>query len=167
MTQSHPQAHAPTEGVSAAPLAHPYRLGPSGDVVASEGAMAALKKARPWALVCAIGMFVYAAVGGTMGTVWLVVAIRRAGDASFPLAKFVVMIPPNLVGAPLALVGGLLAVQYHAAAGRAFYGRNSDELARALVVQGRIWRWAAVTVAALFAMPFIILGVGVLTRAWR
>jgi hypothetical protein len=89
-------------------------------------------------------------------------ADKTAGDPGFPLE-----IPPKLIGAPLALVGGILAVRYHAAAGRANAWRNSQDLDRALVAVGLIWRWAAVTVVALFALPLIILGIGVMTGAWR
>ena len=43
-----------------------YREAPIGEVVASEAALLALKKTRPWALLCAIAMFVYALLGGGM-----------------------------------------------------------------------------------------------------
>ena len=145
----------------------PYPEAPTRDVVASDAAMTSLAKSRPWALGCAIGMFIYALAGGIMGTVWLVVTIRRFGDPTFELAKFIPLIVPNLLGAPLALIGGILALRYHAAAGRANAWRNSQDLERALSTQGLIWRWAAVTLLALFAMPLIILWTGVMTGAWR
>jgi hypothetical protein len=167
MTQTHTltQALPVTPAEPSTPLLYPEA--PTRDVVASDAALCSLAKSRPWALGCAIGMFIYALAGGIMGLVWLVVTIKRFADPSFPLAKFIVLIPPNLIGAPLALVGGILAVRYHAAAGRANAWRNSQDFDRALVAVGLIWRWAAVTVVALFALPLIILGIGVITGAWR
>jgi hypothetical protein len=160
MTQTHP--------ASDEPLSLTYREAPKGDVVASEAALRALAKTRPWALFCATGMFVYALFGGGSATVWLVVWIARAGELADSFERFVVIVVPiNLVGAPLALLGGILALRYHAAAGRAYSGRNSEDLDRALIAQTRIWRWAGVTVLALFALPLIIACVGWLTGVWR
>ncbi len=113
-------------------------------------------------------MFAYALVGGGLGTMWLVVWIVRAGGLAVEFERFVVIVvPANLVGAPLALVGGWLALRYHAATGRAYSGRSSEDLQRALIAQGRIWRWAGETVVALFAMPGIVLVVGLITGVWR
>jgi hypothetical protein len=149
----------------AEPVTLPYFNAPTGDIFASEAALKALGKTRPWALGCAIGMFVYALVGGVLGTMWLFVAIFKAPGVG--LAQFIIMSTPNLIGAPLALVGGLLAIRYHRAVNRALARRNTEDLERALIVQLHIWRWAAVTVLGLFATPPIIVAVGFATGAWR
>ena len=157
------EQQVPSEG----PATIPYFAAPPADVFATDAALRAMAKTRPWAILCAIGMFIYALVGGFLGTMWLLVAIFRGGQPEVGLTEFVIVIPPNLIGAPLALAGGLLAVRYHAAVGRTLARRNTEDLERALTLQLYIWRWAALAVLALFALPPIILVLGLLVGVWR
>ena len=147
-------------------LTLPYRDGPTGEVVASDATLAALKKARPWALLLAIGLFVYALAGGGLGVTWLVVLIIRRGQAGFPVGQFIVISTGNLLFAPIALVGGILAMRYIAAAGRAYNGRSSEALERALVAQTHVWRWAGVAVIAVLAFPVIVMFVAAMMNVW-
>lgn len=159
--------HTHTQKVNLAePVTLPYREAPTGEVVASEAALLALKRTRPWAMLCAIGLFVYALFGGGMGCVWLIALIVKRGEPNFPVGQFIVISTGNLLFAPIALVGGFLAIRYHRAAGRAYNGRSSNDLERALITQGHIWRWAGVTMIALFALPAIILFVAACMNLW-
>ena len=57
-------------------------------------------------------------------------------------------------------------MRYVTAAGRAFNGRSSRELERALVAQKHVWGWAGLTVIALFALPVIVMGVAGVMDVW-
>lgn len=158
MTQAEPATPPPDEpAIAAKPVTLTYFGAATGEVSASEAAIRALRKSRSWALFCAIGMFIYAVVGGFLGLMWLgAVIFGNPGN----LLQFVIIIPPNLIGAPLALTGGILAIRYYRAVTRALTRRNPEDLERTLVMQLWIWRWAAVTVVALFALPPLILAIG-------
>ncbi len=157
MTQTQQVRSAePPEQPPQQPLTLPYRGAPTGAVVVSDAALLAMKKTRPWALVCAIFLFLYAVAGGGLGTMWLVAMIVKRDEPGFPLGQFIVISTANLLFAPLALVGGVLAMRYINTAARAYNARSSEDLERAMIAQKHIWRWAGVTVIALFATPLII-----------
>ena len=154
MTQSEQgsSAEPPTDE----PLRLPYREAPTGAVAASDPALLSLKKSRPWAMLFAITLFVYALAGGGLGTIWLVVLIIKRRDPGFPVGQFILISTGNVMFAPIALVGGVLALRFIAAAGRAYNRRSSKDLERALIAQQHIWRWTGVTVIALLAFPVIV-----------
>lgn len=154
-TPGAPPEHASSESIP--PVTIPYFAAPTEDVFVTDAAIRAMGKSRPCAMLCAVGMFIYAIVGGGLGVMWLCVAVF--GNPS-GLLEFVILIPPNLIGSPLALTGGILAIRYHRAITRALARRNPEDFERALAIQLYIWRWACLSVFALFAMPFIILAVG-------
>jgi hypothetical protein len=160
MTESRTQQVNPSveqPATVAEPVTLTYFASPTGDIVASETALRTMMKTRRWAMLCAIAMFIYSLIGGVLGTMWtLAVIFGNPGN----LFQFAIIIPPNVIGAPLAFTGGLLAVRYHAAVGRANARRNTEDLERALTLQLYIWRWAGITVLALFAMPPSILALG-------
>ena len=151
---------------SAEPVTLPYLDAPTGVVVASEAALEALKKTRRWALVFAVVLFVGAAAGGGLGTLWLVVFLVKRGEPGFPADKFVRLSTPNLVLAPVALAGAVLALRFIAAAGRAYNGRSSRDLERAMVAQKHVWLWAAATAVALFSVPVIFVIVARTRGGW-
>lgn len=161
MSAAEPQRERPDE-----PLTLTYRDAPTGDVVASDAALLALKKTRPWALLFAIVLFVYALLGGGLGTMWLIVLITKGGQPGYSMGEFIVLSTVNLVLAPIALVGGLLSMRYIAAAGRAYNVRSSEDLERALIRLKHLWLWASLTVIALFALPVMILFVAALMDVW-
>jgi hypothetical protein len=148
------------------PLTLPYREAPTGAVVASDAALAALRKSRPWALLLAVALFVYALAGAGLGTVWLVTLIVRRGQSDFPEGQFIVISTGNLLFAPIALVGGVLAMRFVAAAGRAYNGRSSADLERALVRQRHVWCWAGLAVIAVLAFPVIVMFVAAMMNVW-
>jgi hypothetical protein len=140
----------------AEPLSLSYRDAPTGAVVASDASLLAMKRTRPWAIVCAIFLFLYSLAGGGLGMFWLITLIARRHQPNFPVEQFIIISTANLVFAPLALVGGVLAMRYITAAVRAYNQRTSEDLERAMVAQAHIWRWAGVVVIALFMTPLII-----------
>lgn len=162
MTQQMNSAEPPEQPLTTLP----YRDAPTGDVVASDAALLALKKSRPWALLFAIALFVYALLGGGLGVVWTVVLILKRGQPNFPVGQFIVITTGNLMFAPIALIGGALAMRYIVAAGRAFNARSSDDLERALIRQKQIWIWAGMTMLALLAFPVIVLFIAALLNVW-
>jgi hypothetical protein len=165
MTQTQREQVKSAEAAEA-PLTLPYRGEPTGDVVASDAALLALKKTRPWALLFAIALFVYGVVGGLMGTIWMVVMILKRAQPAFPVWQFIVISTGNLLFAPIALVGGVLALRYTAAAGRAYNGRSSEDLERALNRQKHVWLWAAATVIAVLGFPVLVLFVAACMDLW-
>jgi hypothetical protein len=126
----------------------------------------ALKKSRPWALLFAIVLFIYALLGGGFGTMWLVVLIARFGDTNFPEGQFIVISTGNLMFAPIAFVGGLLSMRFISAAGRAYNHRSSEDLERALTRMKHIWIWAGATVIALIAFPMIVMFIAAVLDVW-
>lgn len=149
-----------SQPIRAEPVELSYREARQGEIAVSDVTMKAMMKTRPWALGCAVGMFIYALIGGFLGVMWLGVIIFKRGQPDVSMLQFAIITPPNLIGAPLALIGGILALRYHAAVGRAHTWRNSEDLERAIIRLGHVWRWAGVTVLALFAMPPTILFTG-------
>src|SRR4051794_6503823 len=99
----------------------PYQDPPTGPVAASEATLVALRKTRPWAMGFAVLLFTYAAVGGAVGVGWLAVLAWRLAAGPAPRPPFITVASINLLFAPLALTGGLLAVGYFRAAGRAYW----------------------------------------------
>jgi len=150
-TSAQPQGAGPVT-----PL--PYRGAPSGAVMASEPALMALRTTRPWALLFALVLFAYAAVGGAVGVAWLVVLVWKFVAGPPPSRPFIVWQSVNLLFAPIALVGGVLAVRYYRAAGRAYWRRSSDDLEQASLALKRLWGWAgvAIIVPIVFAVLMII-----------
>jgi hypothetical protein len=145
----------------------PYQDAPRGAVVASEAALVALRKTRPWALLLAIVLFSYAAAGGAVGVGWLGVLVWRLAKGPAPTPPFITVASINLLFAPLALAGGVLTAGFFRAAGRAYWRRESDGLERASIALKRLWLWAGVTVILLIAFPAIMILVAMfVTHDW-
>ena len=156
------------EGTPAGPAATlPYRDAPTGAVVASEAALEALRKTRPWALVFAVPLFVYAAAGGAVGAGWLVFLFTRLASGPPPTPPFINLWSIHLLFAPIALAGGVLAVGYFRAAGRAYWRRDPDDLERASIALRRLWLWAGVATIVLIAFPVIMILIAMfVTHDW-
>jgi len=172
MTQRQ-QETSPQTATSARPAAPgagtalPYQDPPTGPVVASEAALEALAKTRPWVMGFAVLLFVYVAVGGAVGVGWLVFLSIRLLAGPPPTPPFINVASVNLLFAPIALAGGLLAVGFFRAAGRAYRRRDSDDLERASVALKRLWLWAGVAMIVLIAFPAIMIAVAMfVTHDW-
>jgi hypothetical protein len=148
------------------PVTLSYRDAPTNEVVASDLAMTALRQSRPWAQLFAIALFLYGVAGIGLGTVWLIVLITSRSRPNFPTGQFIVISTGNLLFAPLAIVGGVLAMRFILAAGRAYNSRSSDDLERALTAQQRIWRWAGMTVIALICFPVLVFFTAAMMNVW-
>jgi uncharacterized membrane protein YbhN (UPF0104 family) len=145
----------------------PYEGAPTGAVVASEAALDALRKTRPWALGFAVLLFAYAAAGGAAGVGWLVFLVERSYAGPPPTRPFINVASVNLLFAPIALAGGLLAVAYFRAAGRAYWKRNSDDLERASIALKRLSLWAGVATIVVIAFPACMILVAMfVTHDW-
>ena len=125
-----------------------------------------MAKTRVWALLLAIGLLVYARLGLIAGTMWAITLATKAGQRGYSYGEFIVLTTVNLVLAPIALVGGVLVLRYHAAARRAYARRSPEDLERALIRQLHLWRWAAVLLIALVTMPASLLFVAALMNVW-
>ena len=166
MTQAQQENSGGSEAAAGGPLTLSYRDAPTGEVVASDAALLALARSRRWALLFAIFLFLYAAAGGGLGTVWLITLIIRRGQPGFPVGQFIVISTGNLLFVPIALVGGVLAMRYIAAAARAYNRRSSEELERALIRQRHVWCWAGATVIALLTFPVIVMFIAAMLNVW-
>ena len=156
------------QGTSAGPVATlPYQDPPTGPVVASEAALEALAKTRPWVMAFAVLLFTYAAAGGAVGVVWLFILVTRLVTGPPPRPPFINPASVNLLFAPIALAGGVLAVGFFRAAGRAYRRRISADLERASVALKRLWLWAGVTMIVLIALPAIVIFIAMfVTHDW-
>jgi hypothetical protein len=144
-----------------------YRDPPAGPVVASEAALMALRTTRPWAMGFAVLLFAYAAIGGAVGMVWLVILLNRLVTGPKPTPPYINFASINLLFAPIALAGGVLTVLYFRAAGRAYWRRDSDDLERASIALKRLWLWAGLTVIVLIAFPAIMIAIAMfVTHDW-
>jgi len=151
----------------AAPAMLPYEGAPMGSVVASESALEALRKTRPWAMGFAVLLFAYAAPGGAVGVGWLGILLYRLVVGPPPGRPFINFASVNLLFAPIALAGGLLAVAYFRAAGRAYWRRSSDDLERASIALNRLWLWAGMATIVLIAFPVCMILVAMfVTHDW-
>ena len=65
---------------------------------------------RPWALGSAVVLLTYAAVGGTAGVLWLIALVQQLVTGPPPGRPFITAWSVNLLFAPIALVGGVLAI---------------------------------------------------------
>jgi uncharacterized membrane protein YbhN (UPF0104 family) len=162
--QARPQSHAPIAGPAST---LPYQHAPTGAVVASEAALDAIRRTRPWAMGFAVLLFTYAAAGGAVGVVWLVLLFTRLVAGPPPTRPFINPASINLLFAPIALAGALLAVAYVRAAGRAYWRRDGDDLERTAIALRRLWLWAGVATIVLIAFPVCILLVAMfVTHDW-
>src|SRR3954469_3150262 len=79
----------------------PYQDAPTGAVVASDAALEALRKTRPWAIGFAVLLFAYAAAGGAVGAGWLVILVYRLFAGPPPTRPFINVASINLLFAPI------------------------------------------------------------------
>ena len=150
------------------PHAVGYREAPIGEVHATEAAVAALSRARPWAMMAMIVLFIAGGLGVAGGVLLLVIYAINNGRPGYDDVG-----PPNLVlgaagliyGLPL-LVAGVLLASFIRAAGRTAALRRSEDLERAMVCLCWFWRWAALIMLGLLVSPFVVFGLAVATGAW-
>ena len=83
------------------------------------------------ALGSAVVLLTYAAVGGTAGVLWLIALVQQFAMGPPPGRPFITIWSVNLLFAPVALVGGVLAVEYFSAAWLASWRQDSGDLERA------------------------------------
>ena len=168
MTQGHQGTSTQAGAAAVGPAATlAYEDAPVGPVVASEAALVALRKTRPWAMAFAVFLFVYAAAGGAVGGVWLAVLVKRLVAGPPPTPPFINPWSVNLLFAPIALAGGVLAVGYVRAAGRAYWRRDSDALERASIALKRLWLWAGVAMIVLIALAAVVIAIAMfVTHDW-
>ena len=153
MTQQR-QGTATQAGTSAAPVAP----GPE--------ALEPFANARPWVLLFTVLLYGYAAVGGAVGVAWGVVLAVRLVTGPAPTRPFITVWSINLLFAPIAFVGAVLATGYFRAAGRASLRRNPDDLERASIALKRLWLWAGVMMIVLIAFTAAMVVAAVLTGEW-
>ena len=126
----------------------------------------ALGKRRSWVSLFAVVMFLYAVVGGAIGMVWLVDLITRFAAGPPPTRPFITVSSIHLLFAPIALVGGVLAIGFFRAASRARSRRDAGDVARASVALRRLWRWGGVTIAVLIVFSAAMVAAAVVTGEW-
>ena len=112
------------------------------------------------ALGFAILLLAYAALGGAAGVLWLIDLVDKLVTRPPPGRPFITALSVNLLFAPIALAGGVLAIIYSSAAGRA---HNSDDLERASIALKRLRLWAGVAVVVLIAFLVCMAVAAVLT----
>jgi hypothetical protein len=108
-------------------------------------------KTQPWALAFAALLFSYVVVGGGAGVLWLIDLVNRLVAGSPPSRPFITAWSVNLLFAPIALVGGMLAIGCYSAAGYAYWRKNAADLNNASIALKRLWLWARVTAMVLIA----------------
>jgi hypothetical protein len=118
---------------------------------------------RPWALGLSVLLLAYAAVGGTVGVLWLIDLAGRLGAGPPPTRPFITAWSVNLLFAPIALAGGVLAIGYSSAAGYTNRRHDADDLERASIALRRLRLWAGVAVIVLVAFLACMAVAAVLT----
>ena len=114
----------------------------------------------------AVLLFLYAAAGGAVGVGWLAVLVKRHVAGPPPRPPFINLLSIHLLFAPLALAGGVLAVGFFRAAGRAYWRLNLDDLERASIALKRLWLWAGVMMIILILFPAAMVIAAILTGEW-
>jgi hypothetical protein len=142
----------------------PERAGASsGPVATSEAALEAIREARPWALAFAALLLTYAVLGGAVGVLWLIGMVDGLVAGPPPSRPFITASSVNLLFAPIALAGGVLAAGYFSAAGCACRRHGPDDLERASIALKRLWLWTAVAAIILIAFLACMFVAAVLT----
>lgn len=118
-----------------------------------------IRATRPWALGLSVLLFTYAAVGGAAGVIWLVDLASRLAAGPPPTKPFITAWSVNLLFAPIALAGGVLALGCFSAA----ESRNIDDLERASAAVARLRLWARAAVIVLIAFLACMFLAAVLT----
>lgn len=150
------------------PHAVGYREAPAGEVHATEAAVAALNRTRPWAMLAAVVLFVAGGLGVLGGAALLIIYALfygRPGWNDVTPVNLVLGCAGLIYGLPL-LAAGVLLASFIRAAGRTATLRRPEDLERALAAQLWFWRLAALCLLAALASPFVIFGLAVWTGAW-
>jgi hypothetical protein len=126
----------------------------------------AVAEARAAVLVLAVLLYLYAAVGGAVGVGWLFALVGRLVAGPPPGRPFVTVWSVNLLFAPVALVGAVLASGYLRAVGCALARGGADELGRVSVAVKRLWVWAGVAMSVVVAFAGAMVVAAVLTGEW-
>ena len=150
------------------PHAVGYREAPTGEVHATEAAVAALSRTRPWATMAAVVLLAAGGMASLGGTALIVLYVLFYGDPNWGDVT-----PVNLVlgsagliyGLPL-VVAGVLLLSFTRAAGRTNTLRRPEDLERAHLSLLRFWRVASLILLAVLISPFVIFGLAVVTGAW-
>lgn len=122
-----------------------------------------IRVTRPWALGFSVLLFTYALVGGAVGVQWLIGLVDGLVAGPPPSRPFITASSVNLLFAPIALVGGVLASGYFTAAGCADWRHNPDDLERASIALNRLRLWAGATAIVLIAFLACMAVAAVLT----
>lgn len=150
------------------PHAVAYREVPVGEVHATDAAVEALWRTRPWAMMAAIVLFIAGGLGVLGGTALMVIYAlfyERPGWNDVTPVNLVLGALGQIYGLPMLAAGAML-MRFILAAGRTRALRRPEDLERALVALCWFWRLAALFMLALLASPFVIFGLAVWTGAW-
>ena len=145
-----------------------YRGVPEGEVHATEGAVTALSRTRPWAIMAGVVLLAaggMASLGGTALLVIYALFYGRPGWNDVTPVNLVLGSLGLLYGLPL-VVAGVLLMMFVRAAGRTTNLRRPEDLERAMIALMRFWRWAALILLAVLCTPFVVMGLAVVTGAW-
>lgn len=134
-----------------------YLSEPSGEIVATEAAVAVLGRTRRWALLSAVVLFVVAGLGLAVGGMAGVGAIaNRRGGNSGDFFFLTIFSMGFLVFTLAPLAGGICLMRLHSAIRRAYRLRRPQDLERVLLAQLLIWRVFPIAVAVVIAVPLSI-----------
>lgn len=136
-----------------------YRGAPTGSVLASEGAIQALVRTRPWLMLWAVILFLGAALCA-LGAVAMVIVGALSGSSSDSDMELGFMLGLGLVyllmGA-IYLIAGLYLTRFFMAIGATNRLRRPEDLERAMTIQLKFWRITGIALLTVIVVYLLIL----------
>lgn len=143
-----------------------YRGVPTGDVPATEVALALLERGRFWAK---LATFVLTVAGGIalLGGLWVtLIFVINWGEPNFNIAPNALVGGAGYVYGSGALMLALLLYRFLAAAGRVHSLRRPEDLEQTMARLRLVWLWLTLYLLTALGYPFVVLATAVALGVW-
>lgn len=128
-----------------------YDSGPSGEIVVSEAAVAALVRTRGWVLLAAIVLSIVGGGAFAGGAAAGVGAVVERNNNDFPF--LLVLSTGGLLLGCAGLIAASYLLRFCFAIGAAYRLRRPQDLERALIIQHRMWRIVVLALIVAILIP--------------
>ena len=147
----------------AAPATVAYLATPAGEVIASESALASLRRGQLWATLSTVLLFVgggLAALLGVYASLLFIFNPEARNGANLVVAA------TGLVFGTLALVAAVLLFRYVRAVRRTLLLRRTEDLEDVAAALGRVWFWLAGSLIVTLGWPFAVTAFAAWIGVW-
>ena len=148
---------------STAPEPIAYLATPTGEVAASEAALASLRRGQLWVTLSTVLLFVG---GGFALLLGIYVGLLFALNPEARNGANLVVGMTGLVFGTLAVVAAVLLFRYARAVRRTLLLRRAENLDDAAAALARVWLWLAATLAVTLGWPFAVTAFAAWLGVW-